>query len=26
MENVKAILNKEFAPDLQEWKEELTKL
>ena len=26
MENVKAILNKEFAPDLQEWKDELTKL
>ncbi len=26
MENVKAILNKEFAPDLQEWKDELKKL
>ncbi len=26
MENVKAILNKEFAPDLQEWKKELSKL
>ncbi|MCD5380518.1 DNA cytosine methyltransferase, partial [Candidatus Gracilibacteria bacterium] len=26
MENVKAILNKEFAPDLQEWKDELTQL
>lgn len=26
MENVKAILNKEFAPDLAEWKKELSKL
>ena len=26
MENVKAILNKEFAPDLAEWKKELGKL
>ena len=26
MENVKAILNKEFAPDLQEWKNELEQL
>ncbi len=26
MENVKAILNKEFAPDLQEWKDELKQL
>ena len=26
MENVKAILNKEFAPDLAEWQKELSKL
>ncbi len=26
MENVKALLNKEFAPDLAEWKQELSKL